>query len=70
MNTDPYANPFVTAHIKHCRLCRKHDRVVAGTWKYASDAELERFKAHVKATIARIKLATEDAKLQAAHSRT
>ena len=66
---DPYVNLLV-AHIKRCHMCRRHDRLVAEGRQYPDEVLLERFAAHVRATIARIKMATEDAQLREDYDRT
>ncbi len=69
-NKDPYTNPFIAAHIKRCSLCRMHDLMVARGSQYGSVAQLDRYADHVRSVIARIKLAIEDAELQASHDLT
>ncbi|KKL24027.1 hypothetical protein LCGC14_2419430 [marine sediment metagenome] len=69
MNTDPYANPFVLAHVKRCHLCQRHDRLVASGSQYRNEVELERFADHIRVVLARHKQDTEDAALRADYDR-
>ncbi len=44
----------VAQHIKHCKLCRQHDRHVGAGEKYTPKQELA-YRTHLADTIARIK---------------
>ena len=60
---DSPASKYVAAHIRRCNLCRRHDRHVGevsmGVEARYTPKQLARYAAHVRNTLARIKLAIE-----------
>ena len=63
MSPEMPADKYIKAHIKSCHQCRKHDRYVSEYSTIGTEytpKELARYAAHIRNTIARIKLAVKD----------